>query len=413
MSEIFVQYGGGNIGRGFIGPLFAAAGYHVCFVDVNTALIEAINLRKSYTQAVVSDDGEREYTVTNISGVDGRNTAAAARAVADAAVMATAVGVNVLPLIATVLAEGFRLRMIEGRPKLDVIICENLLHANKYFRDLVAELLDPEEKAWMDLNVGFVEASIGRMVPVMTEEMQRGDLLRVCVEPYAELPVDAEAIRGELPQCPQIHPFTPFEFYILRKLYLHNMSHSLVAYLGMREGYTAISASVEDPLIKLFATRAMNESKQALALRFGTDRRALDEHADDLLLRFANRALGDTAARVGRDTKRKLSPGDRYAGAIGLCIEQQVLPVYICTGAAAALFFEDKDDVASMEIRSILRRDGFDGVVCGHMGLQKDGDAYRMMNAYYRLLASGGSLRELLHLCEDYRKKELSAKVVI
>jgi mannitol-1-phosphate 5-dehydrogenase len=42
----------------------------------------------------------------------------------------------------------------------------------------------------------------------------------------------------------------------------------------------------------------------------------LAEHADDLLCRFQNRALGDTIFRVGCDLQRKLSPEDRLAGAI-------------------------------------------------------------------------------------------------
>jgi len=37
---------------------------------------------------------------------------------------------------------------------------------------------------------------------------------------------------------------------------------------------------------------------------------------EDLLKRFANRQLGYTVERVGKDTIRKLSPNDRLVGAL-------------------------------------------------------------------------------------------------
>jgi len=41
------------------------------------------------------------------------------------------------------------------------------------------------------------------------------------------------------------------------------------------------------------------------------DRQQLVDHTDDLLMRFANRALGDTLFRVGCDLRRKLGRDDR------------------------------------------------------------------------------------------------------
>ena len=38
-----IQFGAGNIGRGFIGAVLEQAGYHVVFADVNATVIDKIN----------------------------------------------------------------------------------------------------------------------------------------------------------------------------------------------------------------------------------------------------------------------------------------------------------------------------------------------------------------------------------
>ena len=62
--------------------------------------------------------------------------------------------------------------------------------------------------------MGLVEASIGRMVPVQTPQMQAGNPLRVCVERYGFLPVDKDAFRGEIPNIQRLVPYSPFDYYI-------------------------------------------------------------------------------------------------------------------------------------------------------------------------------------------------------
>ncbi|MBQ9819166.1 MAG: mannitol-1-phosphate 5-dehydrogenase, partial [Bacteroidales bacterium] len=44
-----IQFGAGNIGRGFIGAVLAQAGYQVVFADVVADLLDQINNRKQYT----------------------------------------------------------------------------------------------------------------------------------------------------------------------------------------------------------------------------------------------------------------------------------------------------------------------------------------------------------------------------
>ena len=51
-----VHFGAGNIGRGFIGNLLNESGYEVCFVDVNSDMINEINKDKSYLVQLLGDE---------------------------------------------------------------------------------------------------------------------------------------------------------------------------------------------------------------------------------------------------------------------------------------------------------------------------------------------------------------------
>ena len=43
-----IVFGAGNIGRGFIGQTFSLSGYHVTFVDVFPAIVDALNAAGEY-----------------------------------------------------------------------------------------------------------------------------------------------------------------------------------------------------------------------------------------------------------------------------------------------------------------------------------------------------------------------------
>ncbi|MHB1453330.1 MAG: mannitol dehydrogenase family protein [Saccharofermentanales bacterium] len=410
----FVQYGAGNIGRGFIGQLFSQGGYDVRFIDVNMEVIDALNREKRYPVTVVDGDSKTDTWVTNVSGVDGRDGAAVAEAIAGADAMATAIGVNILPRIVPLIADGIRLRFSRGITEpLNIIICENMLDADKFLHGLILGQLDEAQADYFRSHIGLVEASIGRMVPVMTDEQRRENPLRVCVEKYCELPVDKNAFIGEIPEIPGIYPYSPFELYIKRKLYIHNMGHALTAYLGNIAGAQYIWQAVGDPYIKLIAQRAMQESAQALSGQFGFPLSSILEHITHLLLRFSNAALGDTVLRVGNDIRRKLSPDDRFAGAVKTCVSNGITPVYIPVGIAAALFFNNPDDRNSAALHDDLDSRGIGYVLENYCGISADSEAAAMVAAYYGSLKNNGGFKELLSLAEQNQTRIFGLKRII
>lgn len=381
-----VMYGAGNIGRGFIGQLFHRSGFDTAFIDVNPAVMEQLNREGQYPIRILHGDSYDEVIVDRVSCVDGRDNNTIARAIAGADVMATAVGVNVLKFIMKPLAEGIRLRFSNPDAKpLNIIICENLIGADSYLKQGVAAHLEDGEQAYLD-KVGFVEASIGRMVPIQTPEMQGDNPLRVCVESYDQLPVDREAFRGEMPEIVNMLPFSPFEFYIKRKLFLHNMGHALTAYLGSLLGYTYIWEAIENPTVKKLVKETMDMSAKALSTEYGVPLAELTEHVDDLIFRFGNRQLKDTVARVGNDLNRKLNPNDRLVGPLLLeeKLGMDIAPA--CKAIAAALHFSH-DELSQKPHDEILR---------DVAGLSESDKAYRMILDFDAKLSANPNPEALL-----------------
>ncbi len=395
-----VMYGGGNIGRGFVGMLFSMSGYEVIFIDVAEPVIVHLNQEGRYPVRIVSNEGHEDIEVLHVRAVNGNDQEQTAAAIAEADIMATAVGAGILRLIVPNLAAGIRKRMQSRKGPLNIIICENLMDADKVLEGLLKEELTEEEAAWFDENVGLVEASIGRMVPVQTEEMKAGNPLRVCVERYGFLPVDKAAFKGEIPRINNMIPFEPFDFYIKRKLYIHNMGHAVCAYLGLYTHKDYIYEAIDDAYIQNIVQNAMLESALALSRKYQVPVEGLIRHFQDLLIRFTNQALKDTCSRVGGDPRRKLSHEDRMIGSSLLCMEQGISPVFISIGTAGAVyrFLQEAGEPQGQEqAKKALK---------AVSGLKEAHPLYQYILPAYQRLADGVSVRELKSLAEDLRAEE-------
>ena len=396
-----VMYGGGNIGRGFIGMLFSMSGYEVTFIDVAQPVIDGLNRDGRYPVRIVSNEGHEDIEVEHVRAVNGNDREAAAEAIAEADVMATAVGVNVLKFIVPNLAEGIRRRRARQGGPLNIIICENLVDANRVLEKLLKAELTKEEAAWLDENIGLVEASIGRMVPVQTEEMKAGNPLRVCVERYGFLPVDKAAFRGEIPEIKNMVPYEPFDYYIRRKLYVHNMGHAVCAYLGLYTHREYIYEAIEDSCIQNIVQNAMLESALALSKAYQMPVELLVRHFQDLLSRFKNQALKDTCARVGGDPKRKLSHTDRLIGSSLLCLEHGVQPVFISVGTAGAVYEYIREAGAQQCVKEARQ------VLSMISDLEKDSPLLDLVLPLYQRYVDGVSVLEIMGCAERLREQEL------
>jgi len=353
VSQKLVQFGAGNIGRSFIGQLFARNGYEVVFIDIDETIVKELNARKKYRVIIKRNEKpDEEIIVENVRAVDGRDEEQIAREIETAGYVSTSVGKGALPHIMHPLAEGLKLRFGSAsvQPPIDIIIAENIRGGADYFSEALSKFLPPGFP--LKKKVGLVETSIGKMVPIMKAEDIAEDPLWVFAEEYNTLIVDRRGFISGVPPLPQIKAVENIAAYVDRKLFVHNLGHAAAAYLGFRENpaYVYLWEPLENPELLKTVRACMSEAGEALHAEYPDDLNPADlrEHIDDLLFRFRNKALGDTIFRVGRDLYRKLQKNDRLIGAMRLAEKHDCPYSRIAEAAAAAFFFRGADAEGKM-----------------------------------------------------------------
>lgn len=359
-----VQFGGGNIGRGFLGQLLFEGGFQTTFIDANPALVEALNTRRAYPLRLVSDETSEELVVGNLLALNATAEDAVVAAIVDADLISTAVGVGALPRIAPILAAGINARARSACGPIDILLCENQWHAATLMRDLVQPHIAQDAEDYFHSQVGLVETVIGRMVPAPTDAHRAEDALLIVAEPYKELPIARDMLCGPVPPLPGLILADNFEAYEARKLFLHNMSHSALAFLGYPKHEFIWQCLANATTCET----ALRDTACAVASEYGLPLEGLIRFNHDLVRRFANKALGDTVARVAADPLRKLRPDDRLVGAARLCMKVGVEPTAHADIIAAALRYNNPDDPSAQELQLRRRAEGDEAVlqsVCG------------------------------------------------
>ena len=342
-----VLFGAGKIGRSFIGQVFSCSGYEVVFIDINEELIERLNRANGYKVIVKSEKGDQIINVENVRGVHLSDTTNVLKELSGASIAALSVGQHGLPSVFPILAEALVLRRkLYKEWPLDVIIAENMRFADEYIRQELSKLL-PSDYPIDDL-IGLVEASIGKMVPLMSRKDYEEDPLQVFAEPYNTLIVSKIGFRNSIPAVKNLAPKENIKAWVDCKLFIHNLGHAAAAYIGYKAmpEATYIWEVLKNPKVYKETREAMLQSAYILQHLYPGvfEPGFLIGHIDDLLSRFMNEALGDTIFRVGCDLYRKLGPDDRLAGPIHAALKSGLPHNKILRVIIAAIYFKAKDE---------------------------------------------------------------------
>lgn len=362
-----VQFGAGNIGRGFIGAVLSQAGYHVTFADVNQEVIDRINADKSYTVHVMDVECQ-DIVISDIDGVNS-GTDAIIAPIVNADIITTAVGLRILQFIAPAIAKGITARMKAGETRpLNIVACENGLKASSQLKEHVYKALDAEAAAWADANVGFADCSVDRIVPPVRSE----NPIDVVVENFYEWNVEEASFVGGAPCIEGMNLASNLIAYIERKLFTLNTGHAITAYLGQRKGYATIDEAIADPEIYAVVKAAMCESGEALVRKYGFDHDAHFKYIDKIIKRFKNPYLKDDVTRVGREPLRKLSDTDRLILPTKTALSYGLPVDNLLKGVAAALHFHNEEDPQAVELQKLIADEGVRNAAAKITGLPAD-----------------------------------------
>lgn len=377
-----IQIGAGNIGRGFIGALLSQAGWHVTFADVVEPVIHALNADHRYTVHIL-DKEPGELTIENVDGVLSTSPEFAQR-VAQCDLITTAVGPNVLPIIAKSIAAGIQARRAAGNTApMNVVCCENGLRTTTRLKNEVTKHLGAEDNAFLEENIGFADCAVDRICPKPNFE----NILDAAVERYCEWDVERAAWKGEQTEIPGMTYADNLMAYLERKLFTLNSGHAICAYLGRLKGYRTILESIQDPAIGEIVHAAISESGEGLIREFGFDPDAHHAYVEKIFARYQNPFLEDEVLRVGREPIRKLEAGDRLIKPLTTAASYGLPVDHLIFGAAAALRFDCAEDPQSVELLGKVKAEGPAAALAAYSGLKPENPLLGRILDVYRALA--------------------------
>ena len=196
-----------------------------------------------------------------------------------------------------------------------IVSCDNL-HANgRVLRERVlaeAEPIDRKAAGWIETEVSFVNTSVDRITPRTTDsdrelvvgELGLGDVAPVVTEPFSDWILSGEFPAGRPPWetvgARFVSDIDPWE---LRKLWILNGAHSLLAFLGLLRGHETVAEAIADPEL----VQAM-EQFWDLAVRHlpGAAELDLDAYRRETHARFTNARIGYPLTQIAGDGLDKL-----------------------------------------------------------------------------------------------------------
>ncbi|MFH1719162.1 MAG: hypothetical protein ABIF19_17540 [Planctomycetota bacterium] len=358
-EHIFTGFGFGPIQAG----LFAKESFHsgnfarTVVAEIDAELVDAVRANKgSYFVNVARSDGIEALKVDDVELLNpnvAEDRQVLLQVLTQSTEMATCLpsvdfyGLGGANSVNSLIAEG----LAGSSAKATVIYAaENHNHAAEILEKGVVERTGDFSKK----NVQFLNTVIGKMSRVVTDHAEIANLQLKTIAPGIDRAFLVEQFNRILVSRTRLANFQPgIEVFIEKddllpfeeaKLYGHNAIHSLLGFIGSAKGATSMTELKTYKVVMKMATAAfMEESGAALVKKYAHlndelfTEAGFKSYAEDLLERMTNPYLGDTIARVTRDTARKLRIDERIFGTMQLALEQGIEPKNMALGAMAGI----------------------------------------------------------------------------
>jgi len=362
-----IQFGAGNIGRGFMGQLFWEINYHIIFIESNKNFVDLINKEKQYPLKLLDayKKNKSDLIIDNIESILIDDNKSVSSSIENADVISTAVGVTHLEEISSVISNGIAKRKASHHYPIDIYLCENNFDAPRKLKNFVYKNLSPGLKKWTDKNVGFVGMIVARMVPQSFKSLKEVDPLFVVADAYHKLIYDGKAVRNNQLPIEGMYPVYNYLAEFDRKFFTYNLGHAALGYLGYIKEYKYVHDSFKDNFIIKIFNGALDETSLALSKKYPGDINLEQQKKIriDVLTRFGNPMLKDTVFRIGRDPIRKLSKFDRIIGSLNLCLDNGVFPENIIKICASAYNFDYSGDTSAVKLKQLIDKEGIEKAI--------------------------------------------------
>ncbi|HCM89803.1 MULTISPECIES: mannitol-1-phosphate 5-dehydrogenase [Vagococcus] len=353
-----VHFGAGNIGRGFIGEILHKNKFEVTFVDVNQEIIEQLKTEGKYMIGL-ADESHQQISIDQVTGLNNQlEPEKVLLAMLDVDIITTAIGPNILPLIAPLLAQGIQLREKENiEQTLDIVACENMIGGSSFLKEEIKKHLS--DITYLDEWIGFPDAAVDRIVPAQSHE----DILYVEVEPFSEWVINKKQMKNPKLVLEGVHYVDDLEPYIERKLFSVNTGHATVAYTGALLGYQTIDEAMEDSLVLAQLKAVLAETGELLVTKWGFDKDEHNKYIEKIIKRFQNKYISDSISRVARTPIRKLGYEERFIRPIREMGTYDIEANHLIAMAGMVLNYKDPADEESQRLQEMLNKQDMKSVI--------------------------------------------------
>src|SRR5215211_5192123 len=377
-----VVIGTGRVAGGFLAPLLRAADWETILVGRKQSIIETINEGSGLWLNVAGDPlGSRWIGGVRAVSFDDLSLRGI---VAEADLVATAVGPSSLPEVGHLLAPLLQARLQTSGDPVNVVAFENHRRAPEILARGLLEGHTPLAEH-VGRRIGVGGAAVWRAVS-NREVTPSG--VRYDANGVDECYVDAASLLSGAPldgSIPGLELVRPFEDRIVEKLWVFNAGHAAAAYLGWHAGCETLDEAMAHEGIRATVSSVVREVQAAFEAYLSARPGSVlipARRLGSILDLYADPALDDTVVRVAREPRRKLAAGDRLIGPASACLAAGMRPDALARVIAAALAYGEESDRQARDLRRELaflepeevlsevstleRNDGLTRLVCQH-----------------------------------------------
>lgn len=222
-------------------------------------------------------------------------------------------GASAAPNVRTALGRlvvGLEARRRAGNGAIALVSCDNLPDNGGVLRRAIQDLAAgiPELRDWLDHHASFVSTSVDRITPRIDHaeleilQARYSDSVPVVTEPFSDWVLSGDFPAGRPDWEAAGARFTAeLEPWELRKLWLLNGAHTLLAALGRLRGHRSVSEAIKDPECRQAVDELWDEAVRHLPTHLD-----VEAYRGALIDRFENPRIVHSLEQIAIDSDTKL-----------------------------------------------------------------------------------------------------------